>query len=181
MRHPPGATGGAPLSGNVLAGVATRGTGWEGPHGNYQGGITYNGVTFDTFGYQCVEYASRYFYFVTGNAAPTPGAGWASNGPWTTSQKLPQYGVSAGGASGGSNTFTNTIVPGAIISMWDEASDPGKIGHVGVVQSVAVSASNGTITIADENAASNGQDVVKVRSGVMTSGSYTQFQWTYGL
>jgi len=172
---------GAPFTGNVLAGVATCGTGWEGPNGNYQGGITYNGVTFDSLGYQCVEYASRYFYFVTGNSAPTPGAGWASNWAWTTSQKFRQYGVSAGGGSGGSNTFASTIVPGDIISMWDEASNQGKIGHVGVVQSVAMSAGNGTITIADENAAPNGQDVVNVRGGLMTSGSYTQFQWIYGL
>jgi surface antigen len=176
--HP---VGGAPYGGTMLAGVATCGTA-DGPYSNYQGEITYNGQLLDSFGYQCVEYAERYFYYLTGQPGPVPGGGGdASYFAETTQHAYPQYGLYPPGGYQGTGTFNNTITPGTIISMWS-GSDP--VGHVAVVSSVQVSNGNGTIVVADENAKANGTDSINVTNGQMAggqAGQYNEFQWIYGL
>lgn len=170
---------GAAFSGTVLAGVATCGTGWEGPNGNYQGWVGYDGHMFDSYGYQCVEYVERYFYYLTGQLAPIPKDGDASYFAYTTQRAYPRYAISAGGGNGGSDIFDpNTIIPGTIMSMWSESD---LVGHVGVVSNVQVSNGNGTISLADENASPTGTDTISVQGGRMTMGHYDQFQWISGL
>jgi len=168
---------GVPTTSAGVDGVATCGSPY-GPHSNHQGWIGYNGVTFDTWGFQCVEYADRYFYYVTGQVPPFPAQGIAANVAYSLTQTYPQYSLSPGGAAGGSDTFDWTIIPGDIISMWS-AGD--LVGHVGVVTAVSVSGGNGTITIADENAAADGSDTITVTNGAMQSGYFDDFQWAYGL
>jgi hypothetical protein len=164
----------APYTGETWNGVAACGNAYP---NNNQGKISYNGVPFDSVGFQCVELAARYFYYVTGKTPPTPAAGSA----FASSLKS-QYGYNVYPASAGSgtSTFQSSITKGNIISMWS-AGDP--IGHVGVVISVNVTNGTGSIEIMDENGSGTGTDWINVQNGIMSYGyapnqSYNYFQWT---
>jgi CHAP domain len=163
--------------GTTFNGVAACGDPYNGTSSNNQGAIMYHGVLLDSVGFQCVELAARYFYYVTGNKPPS-----ASNGgdyAWAVYSAYSKYGISPGGASGGVDSYQSTLVPGDIISMWSP-SDP--TGHVGVVTSVSLnSALTGTIRVIDENASANGSDVIKVTNGAMTFNGLNEFQWVYNL
>jgi hypothetical protein len=174
----------APYTGETFNGVAACGTADVGPNPNQQGTIFYNGVTLNTIGFQCEELAARYFYYVTGQAPPTPaeaptGAGFAYD--------LNQYNhitVYPPGQANGTNSFQSSITPGNIISMW-LSTNPAGPGHVGVVTNVSVNPTtkNGSITIMDENGGSNGgTDTITVTNGIMSYYNlYNRFQWTTNL
>ena len=142
---------------------------------NNQGEISYKGVEFDSIGFQCVELAARYLYFITGKKPPlVPRASdyayyiGADDG----------FQVYPGGLTGGTTKYQASLTPGQVISMWS-ASD--QIGHVAVVTAVNVSNGNGTITVMDENANGTGSGTIKVSGGTMSYGGYPNFQWTTDL
>src|SRR5580658_10354955 len=58
---------GVPYMGTTYGGVAACGDAYP---NNYQGEISYSGVEFDSVGFQCVELAARYFYYLTGQIPP---------------------------------------------------------------------------------------------------------------
>jgi len=155
--------------GTTYNGVAACGNAYP---NNNQGKISYKGVEFDSVGFQCVELAARYLYYITGKTPPlVPDASdyayyiGADDG----------YQVYPPGIAGGTGTFYTSITPGQVISMWS-SSDP--VGHVAVVTAVNVSGGNGTITVMDENASASGTDTITVSNGTMTYGHYPNFQWT---
>ena len=142
---------------------------------NNQGEISYKGVEFDSIGFQCVELAARYLYFITGKKPPlVPRASdyayyiGADDG----------FQVYPGGLTGGTTKYQASLTPGQVISMWS-ASD--QIGHVAVVTAVNVTNGNGTITVTDENANGTGSGTIKVSGGTMSYGGYPNFQWTTDL
>jgi CHAP domain-containing protein len=164
----------APYTGETWNGVAACGNPYP---ANNQGDISYNGVTFDTVGFQCVELAARYFYYVTGKIPPTPARG--SDFVYDLNSEY-GYSIYPTGSRNGTSAFQNSIKPGNIISMWSTA-DP--VGHVGVVISVNVTNGSGTIKIMDENGSGTGTDTINVQKGTMSypyaaNESYNSFQWT---
>jgi hypothetical protein len=166
----------APYMGTTFDGVAACGVKYTGTSSNSQGRITYNGVLLDSVGFQCVELAARYFYYVTGHNPPgANGGGYA----WAVYKAYPQYGISPGGANGGVSSYQNTLVAGDIISMW---SSGNLTGHVAVVTSVSLnSAQTGKIYLIDENAAATGSDAITVTNGKMSFNGLNDFQWVYNL
>jgi hypothetical protein len=175
---------GAPYLGNDVNGVAACGTQYFNKYSNLQGAISYNNVTFDTDGFQCVELAARYFFAATGLKPPS---GNGDEYAWKIWNAYPQngYGLSPTGQFGSTSSYQNTLQAGDIISMWSRSDESP--GHVAVVKSVLLNASlTGTIWVLDENASSfgnhNGLDPITVTSGVMNyEGLYNYFQWVYGL
>ncbi|HEV8064024.1 MAG TPA: CHAP domain-containing protein [Acidimicrobiales bacterium] len=168
-----------PYMGTTFNGVAACGQPFNAGGSNEQGKISYNGVTFNSVGFQCVEVAARYFYWVTGH---TPAAGDGSDYAWDLYKAYPQYKLAPAGEYGGTGTFSSTITPGSIISMWDTSDETP--GHVAVVMSVSVnSAGNGEITVLEENASASGTGVISVSDDHMTfeNGGFNIFQWLYGL
>jgi surface antigen len=162
-----------PYMGTTYNGVAACGNAYP---NNYQGKISYNGVEFDSVGFQCVELAARYFYYVTGQHPPLVQD--ASDYAYYLAADG-GYGVYPTGLTGGTNTFQSSLTPGNIISMWS-ASD--QVGHVAVVTKVNVTGGKGTIKVMDENAAASGTDAITVSGGKMSyEGIYPDFQWTTNL
>lgn len=164
-------------TGETWNGVAACGDAF-GPNSNEQGEISFNGVEFDSVGFQCVELAARYFYYVTNQIPPTPAAGSGF-----AAAVAAGYGYGVSPASGGAGAFASSIKAGNIISMWGPAD---AVGHVGVITSVNVINGNGTITIMDENGSGSGTDTIAVNNGTMSyqyasNASYTSFQWTTNL
>jgi hypothetical protein len=166
----------APYLGTTFDGVAACGVKYTGSSSNYQGRVTYNGVLLNSYGFQCVELAARYFYYVTGHNPPgANGGGYA----WAVYKAYPQYGISPGGANGGVSSYQNTLVAGDIISMW---SSGNQTGHVAVVTSVSLnSAQTGKIYVIDENASATGSDAITVTNGKMSFNGLNDFQWVYNL
>jgi CHAP domain len=164
----------SPYTGETWNGVAACGNAYP---NNNQGAISYNGVPFDSVGFQCVELAARYFYFVTGKKPPTPPRG--SDFAYSLNSQY-GYNVYPAGSRSGTSTFRSSITRGNIISMWS-SGDP--TGHVGVVISVNVTNGTGSIEIMDENGSGKGTDWISVQNGVMSYGYapglfYNNFQWT---
>ncbi len=163
-----------PYLGYSYDGVAACGQRYSGPSSNEQGPIYYNNIEFDSIGFQCVEYAARYFYYLTGDVPPA-----VPNGSWVAYDYATKYGYSVypAGANGSTSTFTSSLTPGQIISMWSSSDE-----HVAVVTAVNVSNGNGTIDVIDENASSTGLDTITVTNGQMSyEGVYFDFQWTTNL
>jgi hypothetical protein len=168
-------TAAVPYMGTTFDGVAACGVKYDGTSSNLQGRITYNGVTLDSDGFQCVELAARYFYYVTGQTpASANGGGYA----WALYQAHPQYGISPGGANGGVSTYESTLVAGDIISMW---SSSDLTGHVAIVTGVFLDGGTGTIRVVDENASASGSDAITVTNGKMSFNGLNDFQWVYNL
>jgi hypothetical protein len=171
------ATHDVPYMGTIFDGVAACGVPYNGSKSNNQGKITYNGVMLDSVGFQCVELAARYFYYVTGHNPP-PGANGGAYA-WAIYKAYPQYGISPGGASGGVTSYQSTLAAGDIISMWSSA-DP--TGHVAIVTSTSLnSAGTGKIYVMDENANASGTDSITVTNGRMSFNGLNEFQWVYKL
>ena len=165
---------GARYTGETYQGVAACGNAYP---NNPQEYISYKGVELDSDGFQCVELAARYFYYVTGKAPPLP----ADGSQFADSLAGSQYGYSVYpvGAGNGTSTFQSSITDGNIISMWS-ASD--SVGHVGVVTNVSISGGKRTITVMDENGNGSGTDTITVNNGTMSDlYGYTYFQWTTNL
>ncbi len=163
-----------PYMGTTFDGVAACGVQYDGSKSNNQGEIRYNGIVLDYDGFQCVELAARYFYYVTGLApADANGGSYA----WALYKAHPQFGISPGGATGGVSTYESTLVPGDIISMW---SSSDLTGHVAIVTSVSLN--TGKIYVIDENASAHGTDAITVSaSGKMSFDGLNEFQWVYNL
>lgn len=164
---------GVPYMGNSFDGVAACGDQYENAGSNTQGEIGYEGVEFDSVGFQCVELAARYFYAATG---VTPPAGNGSAYASDVVQSDPQLSLSPL-----TDTYQSTLQPGDIVSMGPTST----AGHVGIVTAVdpsVTSTGNGTISILDENAYVTGIDTITVTNGAMTyEGLYDIFQWAYGI
>ena len=159
--------------GTTYNGVAACGNAYP---NNYQGKIAHNGVVLDTVGFQCVELAARYFYYVSGHSPPLVQD--ASDYAYYVGADY-RYGVYPAGITGGTSTFQNSLTPGNIISMWSRSD---QVGHVAVVTKVNVTGGNGTITVMDENASANGTHTITVSGGHMSYGGiYPDFQWTTNL
>jgi surface antigen len=159
--------------GTTYNGVAACGNAYP---NNYQGKVSYNGVEFDSVGFQCVELAARYFYYVSGHVPPLVQD--ASDYAYYLGADY-GYGVYPAGITGGTSTFQSSLTPGNVISMW---SGSDQVGHVAVVTNVNVTGGNGTITVMDENASANGTDTITVSGGTMSyEGIYPDFQWTTNL
>jgi len=145
------------------------------------------GIDFDTTGFQCVEYADRYFYFVTGIGSfpADPGSDTAEALYYKFHGKNPQLGLVPMGRTAGTSRYATSLVKGDIISMWKPHVD--LTGHVGVVKSVHVTKGRngkytGRITMINENA-QHGVTPIKVTTNVLTYGGgyFTTFQWLTGL
>lgn len=153
---------------------------------NNQGNIAYKGVTFDTAGFQCVELAERYFYWVTGRqGAFANGGNLAEVLYYQYRGKMPRLGLYPTGSLGSTSAYQPTLEAGDIISLW---SDYDLVGHVGVVLGVRLHRGSdgkqtGYIKVLDENASASGVDIIQVTNGAMwfPNGSYPYFQWLYGL
>ena len=152
--------------------------------GPLSGTISYNGVTFDTAGWNCVELAARYLYAITNEADVPPEVQLAKNVAsryHTAFTQFPLY-----PASGGTGSYSSSIQDGDIISMWG-GPNAQSAGHVALVTDVSgVSGGNGRIKLLEENGSSTGIAYINVSGGQMTYGSptyaggefyYTSFQW----
>jgi hypothetical protein len=130
----------------------------------------------DSFGYQCVEYSSRFESVVYGlGGVSGPGADVVDQ--LHANDNVPI-------ASPGPGVLP---VPGDVVSMWGAGQDPA--GHTGVVSTVSVNASGtGTITYLDENGslsrgASIGYDTIYVNNWTWSLSwrapyAYNQFNFT---
>lgn len=149
-----------------------------------RGTISYKGVLFSSpYGFQCIEYAERYFYAITGKP-PAQVSGHLGNGRDIAENIGKVYGRYYH-VSKATKNYASTLVAGDIISMWGgPGTDPA--GHVAVVTKVSLDHGTGSIYLIDENGASPASSFIRVKNGVMTYGSkkpyyYTVFQWVYGL
>ncbi|MGH9099536.1 MAG: hypothetical protein ACRDV8_04805, partial [Acidimicrobiales bacterium] len=123
-----------------------------------------NEKVFNWTGFQCVEYALRYFYYMTGTWAK----GLDDNGDDVATELYYKFHVAnhqlglvpltsakrAKGLTVGTRTYAPSLVNGDIISMW---SGTDEAGHVGVVESTKHLSEkdgkySGQITIINENA-----------------------------
>ena len=163
---------GVPYMETTFEGVAACGDPYTNENSNMQGPVTYDGVSLDTVGFQCVELAARYFYYATGGAPP------GGNANTFVSLIASDYGYGVYPTSGGTDSLTSTLQPGQIVSMWSAANPTG---HVGVVTKVSVTNGSGTVTMMDENASAGGSDQISVANGQLSafSGSLLddEFQW----
>ncbi len=165
-----------PYLGTTYNGVAACGQPYENENSNMQGPVYYGSVELDSYGFQCVELAARYFYYITGQ---TPPQGNGDEYAYNISAEYSNYNVYPPGYYGSTSTFESSITPGQIISMWSSAYPDG---HVAVVTGVNVTNGNGTITVMDENASATGTDTITVSNGTMSyEGIYPDFQWTTNL
>ncbi len=153
---------------------------------NDQGTIRHGKVVFDTVGFQCVELAERYFYFVTGQPGPfANGSDLAEAIYYAWRHKDPGLGLHPLGALGRTTSYRPSLRDGDIVSMW---SDRDEIGHVGVVISADVHGGagheHGAIRILNENTTEpNGVNTITVSNGRLwfADGGYPYFQWLYGI
>jgi hypothetical protein len=154
---------------------------------NDQGTIQYGRTVFDTVGFQCVELAERYFYWVTGQPGPFANGSDVAEAIYAKYHRRdPNLGLYPAGTLGRTSTYQHTLQPGDILSLWSRADE---IGHVGVVKGVSLHRGRGgkptgTITILNENTThTNGVNTITVTNGQMyfADGSYPYFQWLYGL
>lgn len=166
---------GVPYMGTTYDGVAACGTAYSSAKSNEQGAISYNGVQFDSVGFQCVELAARYFYYLTGHIPPDADGDFYA---WSIYSKYHQYGIYPAGVDGAATSYQSTLVPGDIISMW---SSSDLTGHVAIVTSINLQ--SGRIGVIDENASGSGTDYISVSpNGKMTfPGGLDEFQWVYNL
>lgn len=152
--------------------------------GSYTGTVSYNGITFEPAGdrsataWQCVEYAGRYFYAMTG--VSTQGRVTRGNGRDIARNLAADFGSRGYTLHGGStNTrIDSTLKPGAILSMIPNTSGPG---HVGVVKSV----SSSSVQLYGENQSGHQYITITVSSGRMSYhdsifGTAVGFQWVTG-
>jgi len=144
----------SPYLGNSYGGVAACGTAYgDDGNTNEEGPISYNGVQFDSIGFQCVELVMRYMYYDFG-VAP-----YSANGNTVVSNY-----------SG--NVFTKETDPatdglpsvGDVLSFAGTSSNPD--GHTSIVTNV----SSSSLTTLNENDTSNGLDTVPVSGGVVSGG-----------
>ena len=149
-----GAPNPAPYTGNSYDGVAACGTAYgDGGNSNEQGPVSYDGVRFDSVGFQCVELVMRYMYYNFG-VAP-----YSANGNTVVSNY-----------SG--SVFTKETNPAAdglpsvgdILSFAGTSSNP--FGHTSIV----IGVSSSSLTTLNENDTSNGLDTVPVSNGVVGGG-----------
>jgi hypothetical protein len=149
-----GAPNPAPYTGNSYDGVAACGTAYgDGGNSNEQGPVRYDGVQFDSVGFQCVELVMRYMYYDFG-VAP-----YSANGNTVVSNY-----------SG--SVFTKETDPAAdglpsvgdILSFAGTSSNP--FGHTSIV----IGVSSSSLTTLNENDTSNGLDTVPVSNGVVGGG-----------
>jgi hypothetical protein len=144
----------APYTGNSFAGVAACGTAYgDGGNSNEQGPVSYDGVQFDSVGFQCVELVMRYMYYDFGSAP------YYANGDSVVSN---YHG----------SLFTKEIDPAAdgLPSVGDILSFAGtssnKYGHTAIVIGVGSS----SLTTLNENDTASGLDTVPVSNGVVGGG-----------
>lgn len=190
----------------TFRGVASCGERFVGSASNQQGAICYpvrmplhaacsrrGEVTFDTAGFQCVEYADRYFYYLTGNGTfpYDPGSDTAEALYYKFHAKNPDLGLVPPGALGATSRFRPTLVKGDIISMWRSIPGDGwgadTTGHVAVVTKVSVTKRangkySGQITMINQNA-QGGITRLSVATDVLSygHGEFVSFQWLTGL
>lgn len=152
------------------------------------------GVLFDATGFQCVEYADRYFYYVTGvGTFPfDPGSDTAEALYYKFHATNRRLGLVPPGVLGGTSTFQPSLKKGDLISMWRPGftrsfGAPDPTGHVAIVTSVHVEQGSdgkysGHITMINENA-QHGITAIEVRTNVLSYGGgyFTRFQWLTGL
>ena len=134
--------------------MAACGTAYgDGGNSNEQGPVSYNGVQFDSVGFQCVELVMRYMYYDFG-VAP-----YSANGNTVVSNY-----------SG--SVFTKNTDPAAdglpsvgdILSFAGTSSNPS--GHTSIV----IGVSSSRLTTLNENDSSDGLDSVPVSNGVVGGG-----------
>ena len=164
--------------------------GVEACSGPLQGTIQGMGTTFDTAGWQCVEYAERYFYYITG----LKGSGFPVNPIYRSaggrgfaadvSREYPQFKIYPSVANVGTSTYNSSLQPGAILSMWYKGST---FGHVAIVEQISINSSGtGTIKVSNENAnRQSNVSIITVANWQMSYAdiedeSYNLFQWVYG-
>jgi hypothetical protein len=149
-----GAPSPAPYMGNSYDGVAACGTKYgDDGNSNEQGPVSYDGIQFDSVGFQCVELVMRYMYYDFG-VAP-----YSANGNTVVSNY-----------SG--SVFTKEIDPAAdglpsigdILSFAGTSSNP--YGHTSIV----IGVSSSSISTLNENDTSKGLDTVPVSKGVVGGG-----------
>lgn len=149
------------------------------------GSISYRGALFSSpNGFQCIEYANRYFYVITGKS-PAIVDGHLGNGRDIAANIGRVYGKYYH-VTKPTSRYASSLVSGDIISMW---GSPGteSAGHVAVVTKVSLIKGSGKIFLIDENGAAPKYSYIRVNNGIMTyarRGShyyYTNFQWVYGL
>ena len=146
----------SPYMGVTFDGVAVCGTTSNASGtSNEQGGITYNGVTLDSVGFQCVELAARYLYYTTGDVPPQVNGDDFATAVHNEYNSIPVY---------PNGTAGQPYAPGDIVSFTGNAGTPvAGIGHVAVVTaSTENSSGNGTVTIMEENAAKSPQETLEV-------------------
>lgn len=179
-------------------GVAACGEAHTSSTSNLQGPIWYRAgdkptgkkiEEFDSTGFQSVEYADRYFYYLTGRpGAWTNGSDVATVLYYTYDKVDPKLGLvpkPKGSRIGGTRKFRPTLRAGDIISMWSSANTTGDDAVVTRV-SVAKNGNgkyHGVITTIGENASASGITTITVLTGRLTydHGYFTTFQWLTGL
>lgn len=177
----------------TFRGVASCGETFRNDRSNTQGPICYpvhlcrgSGIMFDTVGFQCVEYAERYFYYMTGiRTLPLdPGSDIAEAIYYKFQAKNPGLGLVPKEVLGGTTRYAPSLVKGDIVSMW---SAHDTVGHVAVVTRVRVTKHAdgkyyGRVTMINQNA-QGGITHLTVNGSTLTydDGYFTTFQWLTGL
>jgi CHAP domain len=140
--------------GNSYDGVAACGTAYgDGGNSNEQGPVSYDGVRFDSVGFQCVELVMRYMYYDFGSAP------YSANGNTVVSNYR-------------GSLFTKETDPAAdglpsvgdILSFAGTSSNPD--GHTAIV----IGVSSSSLSTLNENDTANGLDKVPVSNGVVRGG-----------
>jgi hypothetical protein len=144
----------SPYLGNSFDGVAACGTAYgDDGNSNEQGSIKYDGVQFDSVGFQCVELVMRYMYYAFGISP------YSANGNTVVSNY-------------GGHVLVKETNPGAdglpsagdVLSFGGTSSNP--YGHTSIV----ISVSGSSLTTLNENDSGNGLDTVPVKDGVVGGG-----------
>jgi hypothetical protein len=144
---------------------------------------------FDATGFQSVEYANRYFYYLTGRpGAWTNGSDVATVLYYTYAKADPRLGLvpkPKKSKIGGTREYRQTLHVGDIISMWSSTDTTGNdavVIHISAHKN-ANGKYQGDITTISENASASGITTITVLTGRMTydHGYFTTFQWLTGL
>jgi hypothetical protein len=167
-----------PYLGTSYDGVAACGQPYKNSNSNTQGEISYKGVVFDYVGFQCVELANRFIYYVD-QIVPVNGDS-LTGGNYVSTVHSTHRSISVGSSPG-----TSLPVAGDIISMWGGSSGSTSpndaLTHVAVVTGVSVSGSGWTIHVMEENASASGSNSISVSSSGASwsynDGYYTSFKW----
>ncbi|HEV7958400.1 MAG TPA: CHAP domain-containing protein, partial [Acidimicrobiales bacterium] len=151
---------GVTFNGVAVCGTTSNASGTS----NEQGDITYNGVTLDSIGFQCVELASRYLYFTTGDIPPQVNGDDFATAVHEDYKSIPLV---------PNGTADQPYLPGDIVSFIGNAGTSlAGIGHVAVVtQSTENSSGNGTVTMMEENAADSPQETLSVENWSLLPGA----------